>query len=169
MRIHLVNDAVSFWGRKTYVFSNFSGASVWVTAPYTCSVMSFLQNTRLVQLILKVAFVKSIQNSRDKNNQYYLFLCCFLSIWLFTHLCFPSSLLCQWCYPLTIKVLVILELCKCSILHLAMMWSRCLQKSVRRHAQNNTFSDIASQLLTWWYALQIKLVVWIPSVCFVLG
>lgn len=38
------------------------------------------------------------------------FFCCFLLILLFIHLCFPSSLLCQRCYLLAIKVLVCLKL-----------------------------------------------------------
>lgn len=75
MRCHLFNDTDNFWGRKNlpYMFSSFIGASIWVTAPYTCSVLSSLQKIRLVQLIVKGAFVESIKNSRDKNNQYYFF------------------------------------------------------------------------------------------------
>jgi len=53
---------------------SFSGANVWVTAPYICSVLSSLQKIGLVELTLKGAFVESIKNSRDKNNQYYFFL-----------------------------------------------------------------------------------------------
>lgn len=56
------------------MFFSFSGASAWVTASYTCSVLSLLQKIGLVQLILNGAFVACIKNSRDKNKQYYFFL-----------------------------------------------------------------------------------------------
>lgn len=51
-----------------------SGASIWVSAPYTCSVLSSQKKIGLVQLVLKGVFVKSIKYSSDKYNQYYFFL-----------------------------------------------------------------------------------------------
>lgn len=64
----------------------------------------------VVQLIMKCDFVECIKNSRNKNN-INLFSWCFLLILLFTHLSFPSFLLCHWCYLLTIEVSVTLKLC----------------------------------------------------------